>query len=173
MALQPSVNNPSSHKSIPCSATSQHLLLHHRLVLVCLLLHDTVLFLIFIKAHFLTLGVQMHSASPSQRLDSARFLAARVRLEIQARRVLSVKPTLHPLEQMSLDSNRVQQQILFSGVQVHLARTNQQHPLLVPPPAPVSRSFSVIFTSSKRQQSIMELPGHHMHRSLKRNPIHL
>jgi len=89
------------------------------------------------KARLLTPVVQMHLVNPNQ-LDLARFLAARARSEIQARRMLSVRLTsLHPVEQMSLGSNRAQP----LGVQVHLARTNKQPPLLVPIPAPVSRSL--------------------------------
>jgi len=91
------------------------------------------------KARLLTPVVQMPLVSLNQ-LDLARFLAARARSEIQARRMLSVRLTpLHPLEQISF--NRAQQQILFLGAQVHLARTSKQPPLLVPIPAPVSRSL--------------------------------
>lgn len=83
----------------------------------------------------------MHLANLNQ-LVSARFLVARARSGIQARRVLSVRLTpLHPLEQISSGSNQAQQQILFLGVQVHSARTSKQPPLLVPIPAPVSRSL--------------------------------
>jgi len=93
------------------------------------------------KARLLTPVVRMPLVSLNQ-LDLARFPAARARSEIQARRMLSVRLTpLHPLEQISLGSNRAQQQILFLGAQVHLARTSKQPPLLVPIPAPVSRSL--------------------------------